>query len=418
MQIFKNNLAKNFVSLGTLQIVNFLIPLLLTPYLIRILGINNFGLISLAQAVISYFIIITDYGFNLTATRKIAINRNEKSIISEVFNQVISTKLILTAFGLIILFIGLWAIDVSSNNMALYLMTYSMVVGQAILPLWFFQGMEDMKYITFFSIFTKTISVVLILLFVNNQESFILVNLFHGIGTICAGLYSFYLIKNKFNVEFRFSWKIKDQLKEGWYIFTSNLTVNICTNSNIIILGLFASKEIVGYYSIAEKVINTTRQILVVYFQVIYPHVCNLATNSKELLLGFFKRAFVPFAILILLLSISIFFLASYIVYFFTGETNNDIALIIRVLSMVPLIVALNIPAHQLLLAYNQKKLYSAIFIIGAIANLGINSILSYYYKALGTAFAVVITEFIITYCMYLVVYKQKLYNTPQGTEH
>lgn len=401
MQLLKSVLAKNFASLGTLQLVNFLLPLLLTPYLIRVLGVNNFGTISLAQAVISYFTIITDYGFNLTATKAIAIDRQDKHKIAEVFNQVISVKLMLSALCFVLLLMILYLADASEAVIYLYLLTYTIVVGQALLPLWFFQGMEDMKYITILSLLTKVVSVILIVLFVRNQEHYILVNFFHGVGTLLAGVASFFLIRKKFNVTFRFSHKTTAQLKEGWHIFVSNLTINIYTNSNIIILGLFANKEIVGYYSIAEKVINAARQLLVVYFQVIYPHVCNLAANTQGMIFNFFKRVFVPFAGLMAVVSLGIFFLSDYIVLFFVGSYNDSIAFILSVLSFIPLIVALNIPPHQIILAFDHKKYYSAIFIAGASINIILNLVLSYYFQAVGTAFAVLFTELLITVGLY-----------------
>lgn len=415
----QSGMAKNFISLGSLQIVNFLLPLLLTPYLVRVLGIENFGLIALSQAVISFFMIMTDYGFNLTATRAIAISRTDKKVVGTIFNQAISTKLMLTAAGLLLLAGGLLLLQVSVESIKLYLFTYMMVVGQAMLPLWFFQGMEDMKYITFFSLFTKLVSVFLILLFVKHENDYIYVNLFHGIGTIVAGLFSFYLIKKKFNIGFTFTTSIKQQLKEGWHIFTSNFMINIYMSSNIIILGLFAGKEVVGYFSVAEKVINATRQLLVVFFQVTYPQVCNLAVNTQDLLRSFFKRIFIPFIALILIASAGIFLLSDYIVLFFTGQFNPNISLLLRILSFVPFIVALNIPANQLLLAYNQKKVYSNVFVVCSVVNVLINSILSYYYQATGTAIAIVMTEILVTTALYLALkYKNPSFSVFDATKN
>ena len=72
-------LASNIASLFTVQAANYLIPLLTLPYLVRILGPREFGLIAFAQAFSQYFVILTDYGFNLSATREVAIHRADAS---------------------------------------------------------------------------------------------------------------------------------------------------------------------------------------------------------------------------------------------------------------------------------------------------------------------------------------------------
>jgi len=91
-------LLSNFVSLSVLQVVGFILPLLVIPYLISVLGVGKFGLVALAQAVITYFAVFTDYGFNLSATRDISINRNNNTKVSSIFNSVLTTKLSLGFF--------------------------------------------------------------------------------------------------------------------------------------------------------------------------------------------------------------------------------------------------------------------------------------------------------------------------------
>ena len=101
----QKRIVKNIFSLSLLQGANYLLPLLTVPYLIRVLGIEYFGLLAFVTAVITYFLVLTDYGFNLSATSKVANNRNDINKVNEIFSSVLTIKLVLVVLGFLLLLV-------------------------------------------------------------------------------------------------------------------------------------------------------------------------------------------------------------------------------------------------------------------------------------------------------------------------
>src|SRR5215212_3965177 len=167
-------LRENMVSLFVLQGVNYLLPLITLPYLVRVLGPEGFGLVAFAQAFLQYFVVLTDYGFNLTATREIAVNRDDAREVSKIFSTVMLIKLGLMLLSLIVVSAVVFTVPRFHEDWPVYFVTFPLVVGQTLFPVWFFQGMERMKYITGVNVFSRVVAVVCIFAVVRDQSDFLL----------------------------------------------------------------------------------------------------------------------------------------------------------------------------------------------------------------------------------------------------
>jgi PST family polysaccharide transporter len=396
----------NFASLFSLQATNFILPLLVFPYLIRVVGVEKFGLISFAQAVTTYLMVFTDYGFNLSATREVAIHKSDQKKLISIIDSVFTTKFLLCIISFLALVITVLFVPKFREEWLLFTFSFTIVIGYMLQPIWFFQGMEQMKYIAYLNLITKLLFTGLVFVFIQSPSDYLLANLFQGLGSIVSALISLWVVRKKFGLTIHLASlkQIKEQLKAGWHIFLSNFSINAYVNSNLFILAIFANNTVIGYYSIAEKVIFALRQLLSVFSQVVYPYICNLTLQSHTKIQRFFKMVYIPFAIFIFIICVLLCIFSEQVVVVLAGTLVPEISILIKILSFVPFIVLLNIPAYQTLLAYNFKQSYSAILTIGSVLNIVLNFILSYSFSATGTAVAVIITEIFITAGLYLIL--------------
>jgi PST family polysaccharide transporter len=400
------NIYQNFLSLGAIQATNYLLPLITLPYIIRVIGTDNFGVVSLAQAVLSFLTVFVDYGFGLSATRDVSIHRNDKHRLSEIFSEVFVVKFLICLACLVLLIILINTFPQFQQESLLYYFGFSLVLGQSIVPVWFYQGIEKMKYLTYLNLGSKLVFTVLIFVLITEADDYVYIIVLSALGNIFSGLVGIFLAFSKFEIKFVFPTveRIKGQFKEGWPIFVSNFAITSYNNANIIILGFFATTAIVGYYSIVEKIIWVLRQFLGAFSGAIYPHICRLSMISHTDIKSVLKSVFVPFSLLIFAICSILFVLSDYIILFVSGEYIHDSALLLKILSFVPLIIVLNNPPYQVLVAYNMKKSYSSILLVGALLNIALNFLLVPHYAATGTAIAIIVTEILITAGLYIVL--------------
>ncbi|QJW88301.1 flippase [Spirosoma taeanense] len=397
------HLVKNFVALGLVQATNFIIPLVNFPYLMRAVGAEKFGVIAYGLTVLNYFIAFTDYGFNLSATRQVAIHRDDRPLLSQLFSAVTVTKLLL--FGVTIATMAILCLLVPRFNQdaLAYMLGLLFVLGNVLMPVWFFQGMEQMKYITYVNLIAKVALLGLIVLLVQRPADYIYVLGLYGAANILSGLHSFYLIRSRYRLTVYWpGWQaIKTQLKEGWYVFLSNFSIMLTSNLNVLLLGFFVTNTTIGYYSIAEKIVFAMWSLLSLFSQVIYPHVCRLAQDSHARLQQFLRTTFAPLLIGTVLVAIGVYAYADEIIRLVAGTTQAEAAHVLRLMSFVPVLVCLNIPPYQTLLAYNQQKLYVVSFNISAVANLIISPLLIFQFGVLGAALSLMLIQLLITLSLY-----------------
>ena len=390
-------MLENITALTLLQLINYLVPLLTFPYLVRVLGIDAFGIFSFVLAVINYGIIFTDYGFDLSATRHISIHRENPKKINEIFSSVITIKIMMALLFLIVLFLMTFTIDKFAQHMSLYFYGFGMVIGQVFFPIWFFQGIEKMRYITFLNALAKIIFAAAIILFVKSPQDLDLVFIFNALGAIVAGFIAFYIAIKTFNVHFSLQplERYLFYLKDAWYIFTSRIAVQLYQSLNIIILGFFVNNTLVGYFAVAEKIVRAISTIMSSVPRAIYPYMSKLYNESPLL---FHKRNFQTSLGLLAItfpVAATVWYFAPEILKLVTGNTPAPkLVTLLHILS--PLLVVASYGNHftNILVIYNETKLLNKIVVTAGLLNLLLIFIAVHYFSVEGVAW---LTLFIIS---------------------
>ncbi|MDD5155213.1 MAG: oligosaccharide flippase family protein [Candidatus Omnitrophica bacterium] len=218
----RRTVMRNVASLSVLQAITYILPVVVIPYLFRVIGPEKFGLISFAQAFVQYFMILTDYGFSISATKQISLHRHHHEKVSAVFSSVMTVKLALAFLSFLALGAIVYFVPKFRNDWMVYVFSFGAVLGNTLFPVWFFQGTEKMKHIADLNIIGGFIFALSIFIFVKGPKDYLMVPLINSCVFLITGVAGLYIVSRKFGVVFRFPWyeHLRQQLKAGWDILS------------------------------------------------------------------------------------------------------------------------------------------------------------------------------------------------------
>lgn len=406
----KRRLLSNFVSLSVLQGSNYILPLITFPYLVRVLGPEKFGLLGFAGATVAYFTLLISFGFNLSATRQISIHRENREKISQIYSAIIFIQLSFFLLSLFLLSALVFSFEKFSQDWYVYYIIFASVLGTIMFPVWFYQGMERMKYITYMNLLSKLIYTVFIFLIIHQENDFYKVPLLSSVLAVLTGLVSLWIIRYSFQIKFSLP-SVQDlvfQLKEGWHIFISTVAINLYTTSTTFILGLFTNNTIVGYYTAGEKLVKAVQGLTQPISQTIYPYIAKLVHRSKQDGLLFIRKVILFIGAGTFVLSVLLLVFAEGIVDLVLGSNYQHSIIVVQILSFSPFIIGLsNVLGIQTMLNYGMKKEFSKVLIAGSVINLILSFILVPMFQEVGSAVSVLIVELFVTITMFIYLHKK-----------
>lgn len=395
---------RNVASLSVLQAITYVLPVIILPYLFRVIGPEKFGLIAFAQAFAQYFTILTDYGFGVSATKEISLAHEEHARVCEIFSSVMTVKAALAFLSLLLMGLFLYFVPRFRADWMVYLLSFGAVIGNTLFPVWFFQGTEKMKHIADLNIIGGFLILILIFLFVRAEQDYLRVPLITSSVFLLTGLWAQYIVFKKFGVAFKFpgTKNIRQQLRAGWDIFISFVAINAYTTTRIFTVGLLTNNTLTGYYAIAEKIANACQTFpLMSFSQAIFPRLSKIFHKNKDKAYELMQNI-QHFTISISLVCLPVIFILSpWIIRAFCGGDYPEAVLSLRLLLVSVFFVSANAFRVQFLLVCGRTETYSRIHVFVAMAGLPMIFLLVYSFNYMGAAIASVAIEagiFAITY--------------------
>lgn len=402
-RLSRSTLIQNVFSLYIIQFANYILPLITIPYLVRVLGPSGYGAVAFGQGFMNYLLLFVEYGFDLSATRRISVKRDELIEVNRIALHVWAAKglLALTCLGMLLILVS--AVPKLKEEAILLLILYGLVLGNVLFPTWLFQGMERMVAISLINLGMKLIVMLGIFTFVREPQHYLVYASLLSLGATLAGIagatVAFHMFHLKFGkISIHGVWEI---LKEGWLLFLSKASVSLYTVGNAFILGMLTNHTVVGYYSAAEKLVKSLLGLVSPVSQATYPRFSKLASENKESAVLWGRRMLVFMGGAGFVISSAIFVGAPFIVQIMLGSQYEPSVNVMRILAGLPFLIALsNVLGIQMMLPLGKDRVFTLILFIAGLLNIILALVFAPLWQASGMALAVLISESFVTASM------------------
>jgi len=394
-----SNVLGNFFALSSVQVVSYMLPLITVPFLVRTIGLERIGILAFAQSLTGYFITFAEYGFNISATRKIAIERENESKVSEIFSSVLLIKACFIVMSFIILSSLVLTIPRLRSHWIIYVFYFGDVIGTSMFSVWFYQGMQRMQYISFLTLLSRAVFFVSILAIVRKPEDYLYVPMSYALGSLIAGSISLFIVNRtmKTKIILPEAQEVIAQLRDGWHVFISTLAINSYTTTRLFAVGLFTNNTITGYYSIAERLMSIVQFFpLSSILSAVYPKLSEIYAHNPAYSVRIMKRMQMYTTLAHFVFLPIIFFFSPLIVSILAGSAHQEIVVSFRLLLVAVFFINANVFRVHILLVAGRTDIFARIYTVAGVLGIALTFIGTYLFSYIGTAVALIVIALLI----------------------
>ncbi|MDR2406487.1 MAG: flippase [Bacteroidales bacterium] len=394
------SLKKNVVYNTILTVSNVAFPIVTTPYVSRILGVENIGIVNFAVTYASYFALFVALGIPMYGMREIAKQNNNPEGRNQVFSELFVINVLSAIIFSTVYLVTIFSVPTLSHDREFLLITGISVLFVPFNVDWFFSGREKFKLVTLRTLAAKVIAVGGLFIFVRTREDIIPYLILTVAANLSSQIWNFgYMLKTE--VKFRLKHlQIKKHLNAVLVLFASNIAISVYTMLSTLILGFMSDYTQVGYYTSANKI---SRIITIVVTSISPVMIARINTikgkkDNQSEILQLLNNSFGYMMMLAVPATIGLIVVAPRFVPLFFGVEFIPATVSLQLLSLLIVIIGLsNLFGIQVLVAMGHEKKLLIAVLFGAVSNFCLNVLLAGKYGSVGASVASIITETMVT---------------------
>lgn len=404
-------MIKSVAALSISQGAVYVVPLFTVPYLTRILGVEQYGLLGMATSIVAYLTLVTEWGFNWSATQAIAVNTNDLDAVKHIFWDTIFAKSILAAVCLVVFLPMIVLVPELRHFSDVLLLSLLPVLANVLTVNWFLQGTEQFVGLATVTLIGRLSSIPLIFAFVHSPSDTKIAALIQGVSFLGPAIASFALAMRAVPLasrRFRLSGAI-DQIRSSVHLFISQAAINLYTRSNLVVLGLMAGPTQAGLFFAADRLRGVVYGLMSPVSTALYPRINNLLSRSPAKALRLMLLMLIGQAGFTFLTSMVLLLIAKPLTLLLLGHGFEKGVTVLQWLSVLPFLSGVNtVLGIQIMLPLGMKREFTRSTILAGIMNFGLLFPLTHFFGAVGAAASAVITETVVTLLMGTALFRHR----------
>ena len=384
-----------------------LFPLITFPYASRIMMADGIGQVNFFQSIISYISLFTCLGIPMYAIREVAKVRDNPEKMTRITVEILLLHAFLTLLGYMAVAVICLTVTKVQTDIPLFLLLSATIFFTAIGCEWFYQGIEDFKYVAIRGLLVKLLSVVLLFLFVKTKEDILWYGAYTVLGVLGGNIFNFIRLRKYLHrdvIDFRALHPLR-HLKPALHVFALNVVISIYLQLNNVLLGFMKDAEAVGYFTAATKIMMITMSISSSLGAVIMPRTSNLIAEGRMDEFRILIQKSYDFVLALAMpLTVGLIFTSPSIILLLSGEGFAPAVLTSQIVASNILMVGLSgVMGIQVLYPLGKINIVILCTLIGAAVNVFFNVLLIPRYGHNGTAVAYMLAEVAVTVSMFLI---------------
>lgn len=393
----EKNLVSNYIYNTIFTCLNLVFPIVTLPYVSRIIGVDGIGKVNFSNSIVNYFLMIASLGIPIYGVREIAKVRNDDKELSNAFSEIFTINMLSTIFCIIVYYLMIINVNYFKDNKLLFIISGISLMLNILNLDWFYQGIEEYRYITIRSSIVKLFSIIFMFIFVRTEKDYITYALINVIAISGNNIINAINIRKIIKISFK-NLDIKKRIRPIAILLSIQLAINIYANLDTTMCGILSNEASVGFYSNAVKINRIIVTVVISISTILLPrlsfYIENNNFNEFNIIVN---KVFKVLLFIALPIMFGVYFLSKQIIIIMFGEKFIPAISTLQILSPLIFVLSIgNLFGTQVLIPLGKEKKLLISVIAGSIINFVLNLILIPIYKQNGAAFATVIAEGVI----------------------